>query len=119
MGWVGEAEWLGAKCNVSVDHLDDLPVAHALWSDQQSWTAKAVNLAVSQLLELKNDTWLGEDEKPLSAVEFGQRLKMESITVGRQGAFELWFDDGDLFWGHSITLKGSLSRGLTHADIAG
>lgn len=119
MGWVGEAKWLGSKCNVSVDHLDDLPIAHALWNDQQGWTAKAVHLAVSQLLELKNDVWLGEDEKPLSAAEFGQRLKMDSITVGRHGAFELWFNDGDLFWGHAITLKGNLTRGLTHADIAG
>lgn len=119
MGWIGEAEWLGGKCHVSVDHLDDLAVAHALWSDQRRWTAEAINVAVSQLLELKNDTWLGEDETPVSADDFGRRLKMESVTIEREGAFVLWLDDGDLFWGHAISIKGSLSRGLADADLAG
>lgn len=34
LGWEGEARWLGRKCGVSLDHLDDLSVAHALWADQ-------------------------------------------------------------------------------------
>lgn len=119
MGWVGEADWLGGKCRVSVDHLDELPVAHALWSDQKRWMTEAINIAVTKLLELKNDTWLGEDEAPVSADAFGRRLKLESVTIGRKGAFELWLDDGDLFWGHAIMIRGSLSHGLTDADLAG
>lgn len=119
MGWAGEAEWLGGKCQVSVDHLDDLAVAHALWNDQQGWTTKAIKLAVSQLLELKNDSWLGEDEEPASADDFARRLKIESVGIEKKGAFELWFDDGGLFGGHAIAIKGTLSRGLTDANLAG
>jgi hypothetical protein len=27
---------------------------------------------------------------------------LEAIQVLRDGEFEFWYDDGDLFWGHSI-----------------
>jgi hypothetical protein len=32
------------------------------------------------------------------------------------GAFEFWHNDGDLFWGHSILIVGSLEEGLTDGE---
>jgi hypothetical protein len=46
-------------------------------------------------------------------------MKLESITVHPDGRFEFWFDDGDLFWGHSIAVRGSLAEGPTEASVEG
>ncbi len=118
-GWVGQAEWLGENCSLSTDHLDDLAVAHALWRDQKGWTEKAIRFATERLLGLKNGAWLGEDETPLSPAEFGKKLTLTSVSVEAGGAFFFDFDDGDLFWGHTVIVQGCLPDGLTAANIAG
>jgi hypothetical protein len=46
-------------------------------------------------------------------------LKLESITVYPDDSFEFWHNDGDLFWGHSILVSGSLSEGPTDAEVPG
>ena len=46
-------------------------------------------------------------------------MKIESITVHPDGGFEFWHNDGDLFWGHSILISGSLVEGPNSADIPG
>ena len=73
--------------------------------------------AVHALLPLKNESWLGEDESTITAVQF--RMTLDSIIVHPDGSFEFWHTDGDLFWGHSIQVTSSLSEGPTDADIPG
>ena len=85
-----------------------------MWRAQKSWRAKVMAYAVKQLLPLKNDTWLGDDEQPLSAKQFQARMKLDSITVSPDGSFDFWHDDGDLFWGHSIQISGGFSRRWPH-----
>jgi hypothetical protein len=46
-------------------------------------------------------------------------MKLTSISIGSEGTFEFWHNDGDLFYGHSIQIGGSLAKGLTRADIPG
>ena len=36
--------------------------AETLWSDQAKWNERVEQYAVKELLDLKNDTWLGDDE---------------------------------------------------------
>jgi len=119
LGWMGEVVWLGKSCAFSIDQLGDLPVAHALFRDQQRWTTNAVNFATERLLGLKNNVWRGEEEMLVSTAEFGERLSLASITVESGGKFTLGFDDGNLFWGHSINVEGNLSDGMTDASLAG
>ena len=35
------------------------------------------------------------------------------------GRFEFWHEDGGLFWGRSIHVRGTLTAGPTDADIPG
>ena len=65
------------------------------------------------------DSWLEEDEEELDAEKFEARLELESIEVRPDGEFCFWFEDGDLFWGHSITVEGTLEGGPEQADIQG
>ena len=88
-------------------------------ADQEEWNRRVLARASEDLLELKNDSWLEEDEEELDAEKFEARLELESIEVRPDGEFCFWFEDGDLFWGHSITVEGTLEGGPEQADIQG
>ncbi|WP_226637185.1 DUF2262 domain-containing protein [Brevundimonas poindexterae] len=118
-GWEGEVRWLGRKCGIFLNRLDDLAVAHALWRAQRRWTRDAVRVATERLVTLKNGEWLGERERPVSPDRFGKKLSLVDIAIEDGGDFVFDFDDGDLFFGHTIVVRGNLSEGFTHANIAG
>lgn len=126
VGWFeGEADWNDKSVRFTFE-VDDskqlaatLQVAEQLWSDQRGWEMKVNAYAVQELLSLKNECWLGEDEAPLTPVQFLTRMTLVSITIRPDGKFEFWHNDGDLFWGHSIQISGSLDKGLQYADIPG
>lgn len=46
-------------------------------------------------------------------------MELETINVLEDEEFEFWFRDGDMFWGHSIRVSGSLSGRLDGAHIEG
>ena len=121
----GEVEWNGEsiRINFHTDETQDistgLKVAERLWDEQQYWKQKVDDYAVQELLPLKNDNWLEDSESPLTPDQFKSRMTLQSISILPDGEFEFWHDDGDLFWGHSIQISGSLDEGLTQADIPG
>ncbi len=96
-----------------------LITAKELWSAQADWDARVKMFAAKELLELKNEDWLGEDEKKLNLTQFKRRMSLESITFYDEGSFEFFFDDGDLFWGHLIQVSGNIDDGLTQAMFQG
>jgi len=123
--YTAETEWNGTivALNLSLDDSDKLDaalqVARSLWKYQKQWATRIEDYAVQELLPLKNESWLDEDEVELTADQFKGRMTLESVTVDPDGSFDFWHNDGDLFWGHSIQISGSLSEGPTRADIPG
>ncbi|MGL6312412.1 DUF2262 domain-containing protein [Vibrio sp. WXL103] len=126
------ADWFESETNwgkekiclcLSTDECTDenapLEMAKKLWQDQEGWSQKVFDFAAEELLELKNDAWLEEGEPEVTKDQFIEKMKLESITVYPDGEFEFWHHDGDLFWGHSIQVSGSLTEGLISADILG
>ena len=63
--------------------------------------------AASKLLDLHNDTWRDdEDGPPIDAATFAARLTPVSLSIELDGAGAmLWFDDGDLFYGHVVHVE--------------
>jgi len=123
--YANSVKWNGepVKLSLSVEGPKDfdlaLKVAHALWGDETLWNERIRDYAVQELLPLKNENWLHEDETELSPEQFRNRMTLEFITVCPDGSFEWWFDVGDMFLGHFIEVDGSLSEGLTAAAIQG
>lgn len=121
----GEILWLGKKVNISlsVDEENDvkstIEAARSLIRRMDHWASLVNEYAIAQLLELKNENWLNDDEDPVGKKEFLDRMNLQSITVYPDGSFDFWHSDGDLFYGHSIQISGSIEDGLTHADIPG
>lgn len=120
-----EAEWCGRAINLyaSIQDLSEaesaIRTARALWQKMPEWDSRIGKYAVDHLLGLKNDNWLDAEEAEVSAEEFLQRMSLKSISVYPDQSFEFWHEDGDLFWGHSILVSGSISEGPTDADIPG
>lgn len=96
-----------------------LPHARALFRSHASWDRRARARAVADLLKLKNEGWLNEGDPPVTARQFASLMKIDSISIHPSGRVELWYDDGDLFFGHSIVVRGTIRRGPTTADIEG
>jgi hypothetical protein len=126
LNWfVGRPLWGGkqVRLNLSIDEGDTiertLVVATQLWDSEVEWNTKVIECVIQDLLPLKNDAWLEEGETELNADHFRMRIQLESITVYPDGAFEFWYDDGDLFLGHSIMVGGSLDGDLDGAGIHG
>ncbi len=104
--WDGQAVSLNLSESSKVR--EGLKAARELWQNQSEWNHRIRDYAVKELLRLKNDNWLDEDEAPLTPDEFKNRMTLESITVYPDGSFDFWHDDGDLFFGHSILIRGDL-----------
>lgn len=125
VGWFeGQTRWLDTDVKVHLEAentealAEVLPEAHALFADQTAWQARLDAQALHDLLDLKNRSWADPGEE-VDAAEFLEAMSLQSVTVGPGGSFTFWFDDGDLFWGHSIAVSGTLAGGPEEAGIHG
>ncbi len=126
-----DIEWCGEKTgfSITVDGDDDinefLPVAEEFYKNRQEWDRKIREFSASQLTELAND-WLDEeyydedeeesDEeiKPVHEItekDFAERISINSIGLHTDGSFEAFYNDDDMFWGHSILTDGNIKTG--------
>lgn len=96
-----------------------MALAHALWDSQDKWDQAVRECAVTNLLELKNENWLSDDEEEVTAEEFFDRITPQEIAVYHTGRFEFSCNDDDMFGGHAIEVIGNLSDGAQSADIQG
>ncbi|MEM9259460.1 MAG: DUF2262 domain-containing protein, partial [Bacteroidota bacterium] len=118
------ASWLGEEIELEFWFDDNrtieeaLITAERLWERQSDWQRKIEAFIIAELIGLKNEAWLEENEPPVGAPLFLSRIRLEVVSVGEEGGFCFWYDDGELFWGHSILVSGTLTDGITDAEIA-
>lgn len=125
-----ETDWLGQSIQLvydqssEVEMQDSRQTAVSLMSAQNEWDERIRSYAADELLSLANQ-WAqdgaeeGDEPPELDKDEFMARMELESVQAGPNGSFEFWFQDGDLFWGHSIHVTGSLSQGPVFAQMEG
>lgn len=119
-----KAEWLNKEIDLLLSgSLDDLPElelqAITLFNKQNEWDQKFRKKIANDLLQLKNESWIEEDENPLTEIEFQGRINLENLQIYENGDFQAWYSDGDIFWGHSISLDGNLNGRLDDAGLQG
>ena len=71
-----------------------------------------------KLLALKNSTWLEEGENKIDEKKFINKLLLESVQF-HEDSFELYFEDGNLFLGHTIIYSEDKNGNLIDVNIAG
>lgn len=133
--WCGEDVEFSISPNGENDINEFLPVAEEFYKNRQEWDKKLREFSASQLTELAND-WLAneyyeeDDEeeesdeeaesfKEITEKEFAERISISGITFYTDGNFEVFYDDDDMFWGHSILIDGNIKTGFESAEIAG
>ena len=121
--------WAGEKGKLHFDNspdeesiLSSLKTAHHLFEKEHIWSKEAKAFAAKELLDLAND-WLTDNENVSSSEItpelFINRISLECINVKSNGNFEIYFADGDLFWGHVIIVEGNINSSFSSAEIAG
>lgn len=101
-------------------------VMKKLLADQESWDKSLRAMAAHKLTPLANE-WLADnaqsdrdpENKPITENEFARRIRITEFSVSSGGRFTAWFEDDDLFWGHVVTVDGTLKKGPIGADIQG
>jgi len=117
--------WGNQKISLSLDieDMDDLDAvkaaAHILYEDQETWNKRIVDYAVRELLPLKNECWLEGNEAELTEEQFKEKMELDSILVRKDGSFQFWHGDGNMFFDHSIQIEGNIIDGPQNADIPG
>jgi hypothetical protein len=112
--WEADAPFRGRTIRVRVDASYDAAARVALANAAlkkaaAAWSEIERNL-VRSLLTLYNDAWSDPDEgfPVMSEAEFLERITLGTIVVlDEPDAISLYFDDGDLFGGHTIDLYWS------------
>ena len=124
----GNIAWLGGKVHISlyVDKDNKSGITKAkkalkiLVSEQKKWDADLCSFAAKKLTKLACE-WAESEEEAAEITEesFAKRISLSLIWMTSGGSFSAYLDDDDLFFGHSITVCGSLKKGIVSADIEG
>ena len=128
----GEVEINGQKIyfGITVDDINDKETVEKLISkfrkfieDFDKWDKEIRAFSAEKLTDNAND-WLQDsledDEEFVGITEekFAERMVLNSMGFDENG-FDVYYDDDDMFWGHSILVDGTLENGIEQAYIAG
>lgn len=121
--------WAGEEGSLYFDWDEDknimesaLETAHVFFENQDKCNMKIRMYASEELVELANEWLQDNDEAEIDEITkemFIDFMKLDSISVYPEGDFEIFFFDGDMFWGHSIIVSGNINGNFTSAEIAG
>lgn len=125
----GSADWCGEKANILLDvgDADDVQAAVKLlekfFAKSRAWDKKFRQFAAKKLTSLAND-WKDNDEAlddtpPITEKEFAKRIHSPSITLSADGDFTVYYEDDDMFWGHTVTVDGNVKTGIESAQMEG
>ena len=125
----GEVLWRGEQICVSleVDAANEDTWADArramktMLADQERWDRDMRAFAARELTELACEWRDSADEEVPEITEesFTRRIKLSSIVMDADGSFSAYFDDDDMFFGHCVTAYGTLTDGVTAANMEG
>jgi len=124
VGWYyAEVEFSPGQCVrvcISIEGFDpDTAVeqARGIFGAVQAEEGQLRRLAAQEKLSLYNDHW-SQGER-INQDEFARRMKFSSITFHPEGWIDLWYEDGDMFAGHSIMVAADPDLHFHHVELAG
>ena len=125
----GVALWRGEDIDISleVDSSSEetwtaaVAAMKQMVADQDAWDRDMRTFAARELTELACEWRESADEEVPEITEesFAQRLDLTSIAMDPDGSFSAYFDDDDMFFGHCVTAYGTLTEGVTAANMEG
>ncbi|KTE17760.1 DUF2262 domain-containing protein [Sphingopyxis sp. H115] len=92
--------------------------ALALLDKDRLWAAEFNDRIYEKLFKTWAENW-NEEDGEISRQDWLARIGVSRIEATASGYFTIYYDDGDLFWGHSIEVWGSFERGVLDVKIVG
>ncbi len=94
-----------------------------VFSEYDKWDKAMLAFVAKELTGYAND-WKDDDEEqdgtpPITEKDFAQRINLCEFSINSKGNFSGFYDDDDMFWGHTVLVEGSLANGFDRAYIAG
>lgn len=122
----GEFNWLGTEVKIEIDNETDnaaesLKVAEEICRNCVEWDKKFKEAIGRELTSLA-EYWIDDSgNTSITEEDFISRLTMKVLDISdyNNGTFYVWYDDGGVFAGHSVTVYGNLVEGVTHANMEG
>ena len=130
----GTCKWMGKEVRISLDveiarkasWTRAANVMKKLIADQEVWD-KSLRIMAAQKLTAQANDWLADNDQtdrapekgPITEDEFARRILLTEFTVSPSGHFTVWYEDDDMFWGHVVTVDGTLKKGPVDADLQG
>ena len=127
----GDVNWLGTSCNVVLNtDVEDgetaekaLDVLHMLYADLKNWGHHFRAYASKKMQEYANDLLLqcseeGEAADPITVEDFARRITINMIAIQADGSMTVYYNDDDMFWGHSVVVYADPNGEMKDADIA-
>ena len=125
----GEVLWRGEQICVSLEvdaanegtWADARRAMKAMLAEQDRWDGDMRASAARELTELACEWRESADEEVPEITEesFARRIELRSIAMDADGSFSAYFDDDDIFFGHCVTVYGTLADGVTAANMEG
>lgn len=100
------------------DTAEGLASLEQFWKKKANWDKKLRAFAAKELLSLANDWASSDDDHPgrvWTKESFAKALKNESLVLNTDGSFEMWYDDGGIFFGHAVVVYGDVKNGAKEA----
>ena len=125
----GDVSWRGERISVSLE-VDSgcektweqaVQLMKTMLADQERWDRDMRAFAARELTELACEWRESADEEVPEITEesFAQRIELRTIAMDADGSFSAYFDDDDMFFGHCVTAYGTLTDGVTAANMEG
>lgn len=87
----------------------------------EKWDKTMRIFSAKELTDLANE-WLEEDTEnsiPITEEIFAERIFLSMIYFSFDNSFTVYYEDDDMFSGHSIEVFGSLEQGIEFVSIVG
>lgn len=116
--------WLDNDISILFDNIDEetnkrsINIIRKIFADKKYIDKKLKKYAAENMLEDAN-SWNDDADKPhINEEEFAKLITLESISIqGYEYNITFYFDDGDIFFGHSIIVESDSNFNFTDAYI--
>lgn len=121
--WRSRLQWnngLYVEVSFSPDEMSvtaDFRIVHEQWNKLNKRWRELEECVADHLLDIHNENW--NEGEPIDRNAFVSRMTIEAIRFFADGKAEVYFDDGDLFWGHCILVSVDENGQVEDAVIAG
>lgn len=127
--YAGETVWNGATVSLDLetppqqdmfatpDAAPALLTARAVCSALADWDRQARERAVTEILPIKNHSWLEPNEQPWTAARFLAEMRLHRLNFDHKAEIEATYLVGEMFCDHCIRARGNLAEGWTSIGL--